>query len=135
MVPFPTVTRCPNDSSTAFQTSDERSICTSRNESGGCGKLMENSIGSRNCSVLPNSGSKRFSAAPIFTTRALVRVGVHLNPRKLGGRYLGRWACHGCPLLLVGAWQQRRRLDLDHGSGSAEPHSKGMPPGSGVWRF
>src|SRR5438093_9151191 len=41
---------------------------------------------------------------------------------------LARWACHGCPSLLIGASPQRRRPDLDPGSGSAEPHSKEMPP-------
>src|SRR5260221_12855965 len=37
---------------------------------------------------------------------------------------LARWACHECPWLLAGASPQRRRPDLDPGSGSAEPHSK-----------
>jgi len=40
---------------------------------------------------------------------------------------LARWAYHGCPSLLVGASPQRRRPDLDPGSGGGGPHSKEMP--------
>jgi hypothetical protein len=39
-----------------------------------------------------------------------------------------RWACHGCPLFVVGASRRCRRPDLDRGSCNAELHSSEMPP-------